>query len=348
MLCLIRLSCREGYVWSCSRHSVPVFDVMPLDPYQQFVALFFLGFGLILAAVLNLSLRRASLARRIGATAFAGAVAIGACRAFDSESEAIGPVSIGLASAFLPALLLSTGRGGSTLAAIAERVRQPLAPWGSCCLLGVAVILCGAMRFEGRDEERLDQSLAELETLESLDSLNPGYFKPAESEVLTDRGTKVRCLDSLDPRSAEDHQRIENAFFRERWSRDDVIRQSPGDDRCNCYGWVFTGGRHWIPDAYLETILQENGYREVPKPKSGDLVVYRQNGQAIHLAIVRYTAKARPPMVEGKWGFNGVFLHAVDRSTYGQSFTFHRSPRVGHLLAGIPASADPKIDESAE
>jgi hypothetical protein len=62
-------------------------------------------------------------------------------------------------------------------------------------------------------------------------------------------------------------------------------------------------------------------------------------GQIAHTAVVRYVTEGQPVIVEGKWGPFGVFLHAADRSIYGTDYTFHRSPRHGHILAGLARPA---------
>ena len=54
-----------------------------------------------------------------------------------------------------------------------------------------------------------------------------------------------------------------------------------------------------------------------------------------HTAVVRYAADGQPPLVEGKWGPAGVYLHPAGVSAYGSGHTFYRSRRDGHLLAGL-------------
>jgi len=321
------------------------------DSYQQFVLLFFLGFGLLLAAALNLALRQSSLVRRAAATLLAGGGAILACEVFEPDAAPLLPLALAMAAVLVPAAVLATRRGGSALAAVAERMARPRAPWWCCGAIGVAVIAGAALRFQERDDRSIDAGMNELETLEELAHQIPRtLFQEVPVELTTDRGTRVPVWEPVRPRPPEDQLRIENAFFRERGNRDHVIRLAPGDDRSNCYGWVFTGGHYWIPEVEFEPILRENGYREVAKPRPGDLVIYRQRQVAVHLAIVRYTTKGQPPLVEGKWGSFGTFLHAVDRSVYGTDFAYVRSPRVGHLLAGLPQPPDatPKADENTE
>ncbi len=116
---------------------------------------------------------------------------------------------------------------------------------------------------------------------------------------------------------------------------DHVIRRSSADDRSNCHGWVFAGGRFLLGGDSVEIILKENGYQEHPDPHPGDLVIYRNNGVISHTGIVRYVSEGQPVLVESKWGELGVFLHEPDKSPYGTAYTFHRSLRRGHLLTGI-------------
>jgi hypothetical protein len=80
------------------------------------------------------------------------------------------------------------------------------------------------------------------------------------------------------------------------------------------------------------------------------LVVYRQNNTIAHTAVVRFLSEGQPILVESKWGSLGLFLHPIEKSAYGTEFTFHRSPRAGHLLVGLggkPAS-DSRPTSSAE
>jgi hypothetical protein len=40
-------------------------------------------------------------------------------------------------------------------------------------------------------------------------------------------------------------------------------------------------------------------------------------------------------LVEGKWGHLGRYLHRPEDYPYNTSWTYHRSRRGGHLLAGL-------------
>ncbi len=124
-------------------------------------------------------------------------------------------------------------------------------------------------------------------------------------------------------------------------------------DECNCHGWVFTGGRYWVSGDQIPRILRENGYFPMKKPKVNDLVVYRDSsGEVTHTGIVRSLVNNQVILVESKWGQLGRYLHPHDEHCYrGNTYTFYRSFRPGHLLRGLPTELpesvpDPRILQS--
>jgi hypothetical protein len=121
-----------------------------------------------------------------------------------------------------------------------------------------------------------------------------------------------------------------------------VIRTGEASDHCNCHGWVFTKGEGWVAGNDVPAILNENDYWKVETPQPGDLAIYRsETGSCRHTAIVRATGDIT--MVEGKWGWMGVYLHPSDRSCYGQLIEYYRSAREGHaMLTGPGTSAESK------
>ena len=130
----------------------------------------------------------------------------------------------------------------------------------------------------------------------------------------------------------------EERYLRSAQLREQVIRQSTADERTNCHGWVFTGGRFILSGVDVDLILKENDYTEQKMPQPGDLVIYRANEAVTHTAVVQYVAGGQPVLVRSKWGSLGVFIHPIDKSPYGTSFAYYRSPRAGHLLAAAPAA----------
>jgi hypothetical protein len=123
------------------------------------------------------------------------------------------------------------------------------------------------------------------------------------------------------------------------WS-DKWIRRGPPTDHSNCHGWVFTGGRFNLSGEQVDTILTENGYEKADKPQAGDVIVYRAGTLLRHTGVVQAVLPGGEVLVESKWGWMGVFLHAAGDSPYGKEYEFRRSPRAGHLLTGLTPTGD--------
>ena len=317
---------------------------MPHDSYSQFVLAVFVGFGLVLAAAANLVMRRASVPLRGLTTALAAAVAVLACRAYHGNTTLIGPLAAFLGSGLLIALVLTTPLPER----LARWFGRPRLAWKACLLLGVGIIAASTALYDEQDEAAITRDTDELETLEDLEfHLDPTMYRIEKNELTTDLGTPVETWTATRLRPVEERLRLEDAFFREAWNRDDVLRTGPADDRTNCFGWVFTGGRSMLPLTSAERILADNGYMEVKQPAPGDLVAYSKNGELIHVAIVRYVSESRPPLVEGKWAVHGTFLHPVQHSLYGREYAFLRSPRAGHLLKGL-RDEEPPLEDRTE
>jgi hypothetical protein len=124
-----------------------------------------------------------------------------------------------------------------------------------------------------------------------------------------------------------------------------VIRLGPVSDSSNCHGWVFTGGRYWLSHEDVEHILVDNGYLPVSNPRPGDIAIYRTAGTIMHTALVHSAAEGKPVLVESKWGCMGVFLHGVNDCCCGKNYTYFRSSRSGHVLAGLSGSPDRLLTE---
>jgi hypothetical protein len=312
------------------------------DRFEQFLVLCFIGFGLLLASAVNLFLRKSGIARRaLATTAVVGCTGL-ASWLFAGQERVIAPVAVSLSGVLTPTLFLGTRRGSTATALLCERLRRPEAPWWFCAAGGIGAIVCSSVLFDARDAKEVDTATDELDRLEDIGEREfPFYFHPAAKKATTDRGNPVTMLITLNPRPAEEHDRIEAALFQHKWNLAQLIRRGPGDDRTNCLGWLFAGGEYWLLDREIDRIIRDNGYQIITQPRPDDLVVYRQNGHFAHVAIVRVTTKDLPAIVEGKWGFNGVYLHPVDASIYGSNYVYYRSPRSGHLLAGLDAPTRP-------
>jgi hypothetical protein len=114
---------------------------------------------------------------------------------------------------------------------------------------------------------------------------------------------------------------------------------------------VFTGGQHWIATSEdVEIILKDNSYRKVGKPKTGDLVVYRnEDGVIQHTGVVRVASPNGMVLVESRWGEMSRFIHPPDVHPFtGTTTQYYRSARPGHVLFGLPGGPEPQSFMSLE
>ncbi|HVL13617.1 MAG TPA: hypothetical protein VM529_13700 [Gemmata sp.] len=290
------------------------------------------GFGMLLAGGANLALLRAGVAARALATAAAAGLALGGAAALDQPGVVTRTAQ--LLGAGAGGFLLLCWRGLTTrLAGAIAALRQPVVRFGLVTLAGVGVITGAVAYFQWADQKAMDESTAHLELLTSKPSSHPSATRAA-----TDQGTSV-VLREAESREGVDLASAEAQVLKNQGLDELVIRRGPADERSNCHGWVFTGGRYYLGPDEVALILKENGYQEVHQPQPGDVAIYRQHGIISHTALVRYVTEGQPILVEGKWGTLGVFLHPADRSGYGTDYTFYRSGRTGHLLAGLGGPA---------
>jgi hypothetical protein len=160
--------------------------------------------------------------------------------------------------------------------------------------------------------------------------------------ALTDRGRPVLLRTNVDPSAS----RLEAALLRRQAAllaheglQDQVIHIARGWKNCNCHGFVFADGRYWVSDSKVDMILEDNGYRLVSEPRSGDVAVYRGGQNKVcHTGVVRYVSpESGTILVESKWGGMGLFIHPHNVHCFGTNdCTFYRSDRAGHRLMGIP------------
>ncbi len=156
------------------------------------------------------------------------------------------------------------------------------------------------------------------------------WVKVAGAEGLTDAGTGIDLL-KADAENPPGEAPLSTCFgerFRER-----VIEVAPSDDRSNCHGWVFAGGRFAVGCQDVDPILWDNQYDLVERPEAGDLIIYRDDaGAVVHSGIVRL-AENDLVMVESKWGPHGRYLHRPLDQAYSTTYEFYRSLRHGHLIS---------------
>jgi hypothetical protein len=309
---------------------------MNVAHFDRLVVLVAAGLGLVLAGGLNLALggRRAWL--RVPATVAPAAAAVAVLAAL-TRAELAARAGYILAAVLLGAFLLGSDRLARRAAAALAFCRRPGPRWALVALGGVAVVVGSGIAFDAADQAETNQTIAEFELL----SARAPERRAGGAGAATDRGTPVVLKEPIQPRAAAELVEPEEKILRNTGHANRVIRRAEGADHTNCHGWVFTGGKFLLSPDDVELILKENGYAAVQEPQPGDLVVYRQGKAVSHTAVVRYVAEGQPVLVEGKWGSLGVFLHPAEGSCYGTEFTFHRSPRQGHLLVGLGGSPGP-------
>lgn len=205
--------------------------------------------------------------------------------------------------------------------------------------IGLGLIALCTYHFDYANDEESERTLAFLEQ-------TSGWHPPLETapvRCLTDTGTPVAVYSASVQRPhgelVRDEKNILSGF---EWENR-VIHRSPANDASNCHGWVFTGGKYWVVGSDVMTIVRQNGYRATRFPMPGDLVVYKRTDDTVsHTGIVRSVGAVT--MVESKWGWMGVYLHAVESSCYGTNYTFYHHPtRTGHQFAQLnPGDAVPR------
>jgi hypothetical protein len=148
--------------------------------------------------------------------------------------------------------------------------------------------------------ERVDDSLLDIDTTDlELVHGRAPSVTTDRAKATTDRGTEIVLKEVRTVRDAMDLAAAEWRTLRNQQLDDHVIRRALPADETNCH-------------------LQ---------------------GEITHTAVVRYITPGQPVLVEGKWGNLSVFLHPVEKSTYGTEYVYYRSGRVGHLLNGLGGPA---------
>jgi hypothetical protein len=224
-------------------------------------------------------------------------------------------------------VLLVTGLSGALLA----RSRGRAARFRSATLgvTGLVVSLFAIRAIADTEVAPESEMMSLLEQIHQVPDL-------AEDESVwgwTDRRTPVRLYRAESPRSAEELRDLEFEVLSAQKRQGRVLRRHDADDNSNCFGWIFADGRYWLDNDQVEVILNDNGYDLVPSAMTGVLAVYRDREQRIHhMAVVRAICDDGTVLVEGKWGWMGVYLHRLTDSLYGQNVSLYRSERRGHAL----------------
>jgi hypothetical protein len=315
---------------------------MSVDMFDRFLILFSLGLGFCLTGIINLMipLRRISdrLILNITLISFIPAI-VGIC------NNISGLLWLPLLAACYLFLRHPLDRILTRLQSGFLSIRsRKQAQWATFILLGCGFIVYASWKFDS--EDRTNQESIDRELF--LSSLGPTDLEPTSAKVQTDEGKQVVVSHLREMSIEEDLAEADLHLLTKGPYLAKVIQREAADDHCNCHGWIFTNGQYWVGGLEIDSILLDNDYEIVSQPQPGDLVIYRNEGKVVHTAIVRYVTPDLPILVEGKWGRLGVFLHAVDQSSYGNEFQFYRSSRKGHLLKGLDTQEIATVDEAMQ
>lgn len=300
---------------------------MSEQTFGYMVVLFGAGIGLMLVGATHFFLGARSLAVRApvligcaGSAALLPALLI-------SSTQAIAAATITLGALAVMATV-GSHRFGAGLQAISRFLCKPIGQGSVLCLAGIGLMLGSYVHFFNAEEASVDDDMAFMTELLA----NPPLTPANAPSLMTDAGNEIAIRSPEQVRARGEVESIERRLLVSAGYSERVIRVAPASDVSNCHGWVFTGGKYWISPEAVAQILNDNGYQPVSDPRPGDLTVYRNSGSIAHTAVVRANNSEAGILVEGKWGWMGVFLHRVGDSCYGKEYTFYRGPRDGHHL----------------
>jgi hypothetical protein len=314
-------------------------DLLTNVPVASIVAVLTAGLTLFLGGVGNALIRPRRPGVRAAVSGLGGAIALTVlCPPFP---EAAGQAVIAALVAGLVTFMAGSDRVAAVVTAATGILGHARVRGAGLGVMGLVLVAAGAGQIGTA------VGVAELDGADFMGELMA--MPPVEPEhavtTTTDYGSPIRLMKAISPRAAEDLKPVEQRILTAMRRNGRLIRHRPADDLSNCFGWVFADGRYWLDGDQVERILAENGYRVAPRPSAGDVAVYRdEDGEIGHAAVVRAVCDDGSVLVEGKWGWMGVFLHRADDSCYGQGCTYYRSARSGHALAGLVPSTAPDYD----
>jgi hypothetical protein len=297
------------------------------------MALAVLGLGGVLAGLIESAL---SFVRRF--PTWAVSLALAAALALAGGAAHACGESVLLAQ---PAWVLS----GALTALLLVRSRHSLAgrqlvQGAALIVVGVALVGYATYRLEqGLDAELTETDFILAQASEPIDTNSP----PARL-ARTDAGASVPLFEASSS-SVAANQDEEARYLKGQQLAAKLIQTARPDVRYNCHGWVFADGRYWVRGNTVETILKDNGYQAVERPRAGDVAVFRnQLGEVTHTGLVRAGDRRGAVLIESKWGRFGRYVHGPEEHGYrGHALTYYRTTRPNHLLTGVenPAPAAP-------
>jgi hypothetical protein len=317
---------------------------MSIETFRLMVAAFSAGVGLLFVGGLHLLIGRCPRWSRVLAVlAATGVTAVGPLVL--NQSAAV-PVALGLFGVGLALLLVVGSKSlAAAVAAVMARLRRPVVRAAGLGIVGLGLSIGAIAAWDVADEAVTDSDLQLMMEL----NVKPPLQEPSGSVMaVTDRGRRVTVKEPVELRPKDAIGATEHRLLREMKFDGRLIRRAEAGDYCNCHGWVFTGGRYWVGGDDVDQILEDNGYQPASQPRPGDLAIFREAGKVSHTAVVRAVGEGLPVLVEGKWGWMGVFLHGVGDSCYGTNYTYYRSPREGHVLAGLGGPSGTRPDAAGD
>lgn len=237
---------------------------------------------------------------------------------------------------FAPWVLLGMATLGVFRVVLVSDFFHRVLVWGSSHAVYSVGLLAGALTLVFGpgvlDAWELDRQSRDAERLASLEVAPPKLAESHQTFGITASGQAI-------PFYATETE-PEHPLDEEQWlQRGDwdyrVIRLADAHPESNCHGHVFGHGRHWVLGRHVDTILRDNQYAQVEVPVENDVAVYRNlDGSVTHTGIVRGHLPDGTPLVEGKWGSMGVYLHPAEICPYGRNLiTYHRNPeKTNHYL----------------
>lgn len=289
--------------------------------YSLLVTAFITGLGMMLYGIGLLLIRSPRSYVRVIVLISTSLAMIGSAFVFDAAYR-WGLVAVAGAGAILS--LIATFRTNGLGRILAFRPR-----YAGLAFLVSGVSVIGISTATADIEE--DQFGERLLALEKASSDHPP-MRLAETGVFSDAGFPIDVY-TAEPRNHGELLRMEKEIMSSFDWNARLIRRHFADDKTNCHGWVFTGGEYWVLGRDVPHILSENGYFRTIYSRPGDLAIYRKGDEVSHTAVVRSTGAQT--MVEGKWGWMGVFLHVAEESCYGMNITYYRTNRRNHILDGV-------------
>jgi len=293
------------------------------------LALAVLGLGGVLVGLAELGLGCVRRFPTWGVTlALAAALAAGGGAAYACDLAAMVAQPAWVLSGALVGLLLVRSKHS-----IAGR---QLVQGGILTVLGGALLGFATYRLDQGLENDLSESDFAMASL--TDPIDVGG--PPARLAHTDAGTQIPLFEPSPYASAasEDH---EAKFLHNKRLGARLILTAPADLKYNCHGWVFTGGRYWVRGDAVATILKDNGYRQVERPRGGDVAVFRnQLGEITHTGLVRAGNRNGSILIESKWGRFGRYVHGPEEHGYrGHAVTYYHTTRGTNVLKGVEDAA---------